>query len=59
MPRKRKKLRPDKVNSFVPSNNFVKKYMDLLTKPATHRSAKDYDRADSKRNLKKELDRGN
>ena len=53
MPRKRKKHQPDKVN------NFVKKYMDLLTKPATHRSAKDYDRADSKRNLKKELDRGN
>lgn len=57
MPRKRKKLRPDKVNNFVQCNNFVKKYMDLLTKPATHRSAKDYDRASSKLDLKKEIGR--
>lgn len=48
MPGKRKKQK---------SNNFVKKYMDLLTKPSTHSSVKDYDRASSKLDLKKEVSR--
>lgn len=40
------------------NRNFVKKYMDQLTAPATHASGKEYDRVANKRNLKKEIESG-
>lgn len=38
-----------KKEKVEPANNFVKKYMDRLTKPQTHKSGKDYNRQSFKK----------